>query len=60
MLWIPEKKILKDLTIYMYGHGGHLGGLNILNKLSIPHPKETPDKIWLQSAKWLLIRGKQV
>ena len=28
--------------------------LNNLNKLSFPHAKETPHKIWLQSAKWLL------
>ena len=25
-----------------------------LNKISFPHPKEATDKIWLQSAKWLL------
>ena len=28
--------------------------LNNLNKLSFPHPKETTNKIWLQSAKCLL------
>ena len=30
--------------------------LNNLNKLSFPHPKKTPHKIWLQSAEWLLRR----
>ena len=28
--------------------------LDHLNKLSFPHPKEAPHKIWLQSAEWLL------
>ena len=27
-----------------------------LNKLSLPHPVETPYEIWLQSAQWLLMR----
>ena len=28
--------------------------INSLNKLSFPHPKETPYKIWLKSVKLLL------
>ena len=28
-----------------------------LNKLSFPHPMETPYEIWLQSAQWFLRRG---
>ena len=27
-----------------------------LNKLSFPHPMETPYEIWLQSAQWFLRR----
>ena len=38
-----------------YGYGGHLGQ-DRLNKLSFPHPMETPYEIWLQSAQWFLRR----
>ena len=40
-----EEDFLRVFTIY--GHGGHLGHVTkaILNKLSFPHPKESPYEI---------------
>ena len=53
-LQIPEEKIFKGFYHIWAWWTSWSCDPNNLNKLSLPHPKETPHKIWLQSTKWLL------
>ena len=53
-LQIPEKKIFKGVYHIWAWWPSSSCDLNNLNNLSFSHPKKTPNKFWLQSAKWLL------
>ena len=48
---VPEKKIFKGFFLIIYRHGGHLWScdLDLINKLSLPHPMKAPHEIRFQS-----------